>query len=191
LTHFHVGHVEVLPSRLGDGGFFVDQRLQDLLVDAELTQHLLVDLPAVRGAVLLQLGAVAALELRHGDLLARHLGQHHVGRGAGGRRVVLRDEEERKGEDDERQAPLEPAFVAPHPVEHGHGQDPRTSHRSKVARRFPNIRRRAAGSMRAAAAASWRLREPPKYTETREFRRQPLWYSRVPKSMPERASFRP
>ena len=75
LPHFMSVTVERSPPGLRHDGLLVDEGLQDLLVDAELPQHLLAELSAVGGAVLLELRAVAALELRHGDRLAVDLGE--------------------------------------------------------------------------------------------------------------------
>jgi hypothetical protein len=120
LAHLDVAHAQVLTPGLDGHGLLVDERLQDLLVDAELAQHRLADLPAVRLAVGLQLRGVAALELSDRDGLALDVGQHLVGRHAGGGGAVVWHEEEGEREDDEREAPLEPALVPPHPIEHRH-----------------------------------------------------------------------
>ena len=46
--------------------------------------------------------------------------QDLAGGSAGARRKEIGDVEHHEGEDDERQAPFEPALVASHPVEHCH-----------------------------------------------------------------------
>ena len=105
-------------------GLLVDHLLQDLLIDAELPQQLVVEAAAVRGPVRLHLRVVALLELAGGQPRPSTSAITSRGRraDADGRRIV---EKARNVEDDERQhhegkAPLEPALVPTHPVEHGH-----------------------------------------------------------------------
>ncbi len=121
LPHLDVTHREVLLARLGHHRLLVDERLQDLLVDAELTEHLLADLAAVGVPVLLELRVVAALELGNGDALPLDVGQHGIGRDARRGDVAVGHEEESERNDEDGQAPFEPATVPPHPVERGHG----------------------------------------------------------------------
>ena len=106
--------------RFGGHRFFVDELLQDLAIDAELPEQLLVHLRAVRLAVGVHLRRVAPLERAHGDRLAFDLGNRLARRRAGVVAQEVGDIEDDKGEDDERQAPLEPALVPPHPIQHGH-----------------------------------------------------------------------
>ena len=52
------------PLGLGERRLLIDQLLEDLLVDAELLQELFADVAAVGVAIRLQLGVVAAAEIR-------------------------------------------------------------------------------------------------------------------------------
>ena len=118
---FLVGHPESQPIGLGRRGPLVDELLKDLLVDPHLLQELLVQARTIRALVRLQLRLVGTAERIHRDLLAAHR-RHRVVRR---RRVRARPEEARDIKHDERQhhereAPLEPALVAAHPVEHCH-----------------------------------------------------------------------
>ncbi len=120
LANFDVADADALLARFGHHGFFVDQLLQDLAIDAELLQQRVVQLAAVGVAIRGHLRVVAARELADGDRLALDVREHLArGRaGAGGEKI--RDVEDHEGQDDERQAPFQPALVTPHPVEHCH-----------------------------------------------------------------------
>jgi hypothetical protein len=60
-------------------------------------------------------------ELGGGDVVAVDRRDHGIARGSGGIVQKAGDVKEHKRYDDNRQAPLEPAFVPSHPVEHCHG----------------------------------------------------------------------
>ena len=120
LANLDVADRDALLARLGDHGFFVNELLQDLPIDAELLEQLVVHLPAVGVAIGLDLRVVAPRERADRDRLAFDLGQHLARRGAGAGGQEIGDVEDHEGQDDQRQAPFEPALVPPHPVEHRH-----------------------------------------------------------------------
>ena len=130
LAHFRIAHREALAARFSDHGLFIDHLLQDLLLDPELAQQLLAQLRSIGVAVRLQLGRVAALEVADGDLVAFYVRQDLRGRRARAGVEEAGNVEDHEGQDDEREAPLEPAFVAPHPVEHCHSGGSRGKPRS-------------------------------------------------------------
>ena len=116
------GHAEAVG--LGDHRLLVDELLQHLLLEAELSQQLLADVGAVRLPVRRHLPLVRGPELQDADAPAVHLRDLVARQGAA--RGVLRAEEVRNVQNDERhhhkaKAPLEPALVTPHTVEHRHG----------------------------------------------------------------------
>ena len=92
----------------------------------ELAQELIAHLAAVRRPVRLDLVVVPLQELPGGDVPALDFGDHLAGERAdanrGGIVQETGDVEDDERQDDEAKAPLEPAFVATHPVEHGHGR---------------------------------------------------------------------
>ncbi len=123
LTDLDVGGRDALAAGLDEGGALVDELLEDLTVQPQLTHHGLVEARAVRITIRLQLRVVGAVELDDADWLPVDLGDR-VDRVQRAARVAEkgRDVEDDEGEDDERQAPLEPVPVTPHPIEHGHGR---------------------------------------------------------------------
>ena len=64
LANFDVAHGDALLARFGHHGFFVNQLLQDLAIDAELLEQRIVHLAAVGVAIRGDLRVVAARELR-------------------------------------------------------------------------------------------------------------------------------
>ena len=120
LGHFRIAHGKPQPAGFRDRGALVDELLQNLLLDPHLFEQLLVDAAAVRTLVGLQLGQVGSTECCGRDLLVpdtRHDGTRC-------RRVLgvqeVWDVEKDEREHHEREAPLEPATVPAHPVEHCH-----------------------------------------------------------------------
>jgi His/Glu/Gln/Arg/opine family amino acid ABC transporter permease subunit len=109
------------PLGLGELRFFLNHLLQHLLRHLHLLQEVVGQIPAVGGAVRLHLRHVPAAEIgnRNGPRID---GREAI---AGGHTLVdagvLRGNvEPDKCEDDQRQAPFEPALMAPHPIKHGH-----------------------------------------------------------------------
>ena len=102
-------------------GPLVDQRPQNLLVDAQLFQHLLVDAAPVRLRIGLHLALVRSSERAGRDALIAHTCDFRVVRGGSAGADEIREIQGNEGHHDEKQAPLEPVLVAAHPVEHGHG----------------------------------------------------------------------
>ncbi len=115
-------HAEALG--LGDHRLLVDQLLQHLLLEAELSEQLLADAGPVRLPVGRHLALVGGPELQDADAPAVHLRDLVAWQGSAG--GVFRAQEVRDVQNDERhhhkaEAPLEPALVTPHTVEHRHG----------------------------------------------------------------------
>ena len=115
-------HAEALG--LGDHGLLVDELLQHLLLEAELSEQLLADAGPVRLPVGRHLALVGRPELQDADAPAVHLRDLVAWQGSSG--GVFRAQEVRNVQNDERhhhkaEAPLEPALVTPHTVEHRHG----------------------------------------------------------------------
>ena len=117
-ANLFVADRHALAPRFGDHRLLVNELLQDLLLDAQLPQELFAHLRAVGVAIRLELRRVAALKLADRDFASFDFRQDVTRRRAGTREVG--NEEDHKSQDDERQAPFEPAAVAPHPVEHRH-----------------------------------------------------------------------
>ena len=125
LPQFLVGDPDAEALGFDQHGFLVDQLLEDALADAELLQHLLVELVAVRGPQRRGLLLVRALVGGDQNLPAVNRGDRVGGRGAAARW----SQEAGDVEDDERhhydaKAPLEPVPVSPHPIEHRHERRP-------------------------------------------------------------------
>ena len=111
---------EALLARFGDHRFFVNQLAENLAIDAELLDQLVVDLAAIGVAIGGHLRVVAARERADGNRLALDLREHLARRRAGAGGQEVGNVEDHEGQDDEREAPFEPALVSPHPVEHCH-----------------------------------------------------------------------
>ena len=99
-----------------------DQLPQDLLIEAELLHHPLVECAAVGAAELLDALLVGAAERHSRNRLAVD-GGHRLRRPAAVRAVAqeIGNVERDERNNDEQQDPLQPVAVAPHRVEHGHG----------------------------------------------------------------------
>ncbi len=122
LSDFLVADANLEPIGFGDGGALVDHLLQDLLFDAQLFEQLVVHLSAVRGPVRLQLSLVDPAELARGDVLALDGGHGSArGRVGAGASQEIGDVENHERQAHQEKAPLEPAPVPPHSIEHGHG----------------------------------------------------------------------
>ena len=70
IAHLGVAGSDSLTGGLGDGRLFVDQLLHDALLDAELPEHVLVNLTAVGVPVHVHLLLVGAPEARDRDVAA-------------------------------------------------------------------------------------------------------------------------
>ena len=103
----------------GERRLFLDQPLENPLVDAKLFQQALVHVAAVRVPVGLHLLEVDAPEPVHGNFPAVHT-RDDVARGRRLVGVAAGHIEEDEGEHDEGKAPLQPAPVSAHPIEHRH-----------------------------------------------------------------------
>ncbi len=122
LANFGVAGADPEPVGLGERRLFLDHLLDDALIDAELLEQPFVDVAAVLLAVRLHLLLVDPPEFLRGDLMALDVGDDLVV----ARRAAAVTDKAGDIEQDERhhhdgKAPLEPALVAPHPVEHRHG----------------------------------------------------------------------
>ena len=119
---FVIGHRDAHLLGFRDLGVFLDHLLQDLLGHLHLLKDGVAQAAAVGGPVGAHLRLIAAAEVRQADGAGAHAG-YPVG-AAGGGRVPRFEEtgniEEDEGNNDQGQAPLEPAFVPPHPIEHRH-----------------------------------------------------------------------
>ena len=122
LPHLLVAHGDVPPLRFNHRSALVEHLLQELLVDAKLLQQRLGHLAAVGRPIRLELRLIRAPELLALDFVPFDDGDL-VGGGEIGARVSekVRNVEDDKCEADEREAPLEPVSMPPHPIEHGHG----------------------------------------------------------------------
>ena len=121
LAHLRVAHFQAQPLRFGQRRVAVDHLLQNLPVDAERAEHFLGDLPARLQAVRLKLAGVYLLEVGQRDFLFADARDDVAGQpGPAGLVHEAGNVQEDECKNDEREAPLEPALVASHPVEHGH-----------------------------------------------------------------------
>ena len=126
LRQFLVAHREALAFGFDHGGLLVDHLLQDLLVDAELTEDLVVEAATVRGPVRLHLRVVSLQKLAGRDGTAVDFGNHLGRRGSytdshrGGVAQKAWDVKDDESEHHQGKTPLEPTLVATHPIQHGH-----------------------------------------------------------------------
>ena len=105
---------------LGERRFLFNQPLQDPLIDAQLLQQALVHVAAIGVAVRLHLLQVHAPEPVHRDFAPIHAGDDILGPGRLAVELPVRQVEDDEGENDETEAPLQPAPVSAHPIEHCH-----------------------------------------------------------------------
>ncbi len=121
LAQLRVAHLDAEPIGFGEHRFLVDHLTEDALLDAELPQHLIVQIAAVRLPVGLHLLVIGALKGADFDLAPFDGGHRGVGRRAGARRhPLLRNVNQHERDDYEAEAPFEPPFVPAHPIEHSH-----------------------------------------------------------------------
>ena len=121
LPHFLVARLDAEPLGLGQRRALVHQRLQDLLIDAQLLEQLFAHVSAIRGTIGLQLRLVRPPEFAGGDLMARHVGDGFPRRGVRPRAPhELGDVENHERQHDEAETPFEPAAVLAHAIEHCH-----------------------------------------------------------------------
>ncbi len=116
-----IGRRDPQPRGFRECRLFLEHLLDDALVDPELLQHPFVDIGPVGAPIGLHLLLVDATEARGRDVAAVHGGDDLVVAQAG--RVGLQEAgnvENDEREDHNGEAPLEPASVSAHPVEHRH-----------------------------------------------------------------------
>ena len=92
-----------------------------MLIDAELLQELFAHVSAVGRAIRLQLRLVGTSKFAGGDFVSGHAGDGLARAGiSAGASQELGDVENHERQDDEGQAPFEPAAVLAHAIEHCH-----------------------------------------------------------------------
>jgi hypothetical protein len=125
LSHLVVGGGHAQAAGFGHHRLFVDQLLQDLLLEPQLLQQLLADGRSVGRPVRRHLALVRHAELQHTDPPAVHPRDFVARQGARRLGIPCAQEignvEDYEGDHHKAQAPLEPALVTPHAVEHRHG----------------------------------------------------------------------
>ena len=120
-AHLLVGDREPEPRGFRQLGALLDHLLQHHLTDLQLADCLLGERAAVGRAVRVDLLLIPLPEVGQRDRALAHARDTITRRRVVGAAQEVRDVEDHEGQADKRQAPLEPALVPPHPVEHRHG----------------------------------------------------------------------
>ena len=175
LAHFRVAHLDAEASRFIERRVAVDHLLQHLTVQTERADQLVGDVAAHLQAVLLELLHIELLEVETEDLAVADARQHLVRHSDAARLIheaghVQKD----KSKDDDRQAPLEPSLVPPHPIEHGHGHillSGRIRRRGPEGGRRPGRTPAAARRCRVGVESSGGTSPPVRRSDSRTVRR--------------------